>query len=188
MLFAIRALARAGAATFCATSILASLPASAQEPYPRRPVKVIIPYAPGGSADNVGRIVSKQLAVNLGQPFIVENTGGSGGIAAMNSLLRSPADGYTLFLGDAGQWAINAALYKKLPYDPLTDLVPVATLTYAPLFLVVHQSVPAGSLKELVALIKSKPGAYSYASSGIGSPHHLAMETFKSALGLDRWA
>lgn len=181
----IRALARACARACGAVLMLASVSAFAQDPYPRHPVKIIIPYAPGGSADNVGRIVGKQLGSILGQPFIIENTGGSGGIAAMNSLLRSSADGYTLFLGDAGQWAINVALYKKLPYNPLTDLVPVSTLTYAPLFLVVNQSVPANSLQDLVALIKSKPGVYSYASSGVGSPHHLAMETFKSALGLD---
>ena len=156
----------------------------AQE-YPSRPVKIIVPYAPGGQADSGVRIIATALTQQLGQAFVVENIGGSSGIAAMQTAMKAPADGYTLVYNDAGHWAINPALYTtKLPYDSLRDLAPVGLFGYSALFLVTPASFPANTLQELIALVKAKPDFYTYASSGVGSPHHLAMEDFKAALGL----
>lgn len=155
----------------------------AQE-YPNHPVKIIVPYAPGGQADSGIRIIANALTQQLGQPFVVENISGSSGINAMQTAIRAPADGYTLIYSDAGQWAINSALYTKLPYDTLRDLTPIGLFGTTALFLVAPPSFPGNNLKELVALVKAKPGFYTYASSGVGSPHHLAMEDFKARLGL----
>lgn len=155
----------------------------AQE-YPSRAVKIIVPYAPGGQADSGVRIVANSLTQQLGQPFVVENISGSSGINAMQTAIRAPADGYTLVYSDAGQWAINPALYSKLPYDTLRDLAPVGLFSHTGLFLVAPASFPANNLQELVALVNAKPDFYNYASSGVGSPHHLTMEDFKAKLGL----
>ena len=156
----------------------------AQE-YPSRPVKIIVPYAAGGQADGGVRVIANSLTQQLGQPFVIENISGSSGIAAMQAAMKAPADGYTLVYSDAGQWAINPALYStKLPYDTLRDLVPVGLFGYSALFLVAPAAFPANTLPELIALVKAKPDFYTYASSGVGSPHHLAMEDFKAALGL----
>ena len=156
----------------------------AQE-YPSRTVKIIVPYAPGGQADSGVRIIANSLTQQLGQAFVVENISGSSGIAAMQAAIKAPADGYTLVYSDAGQWAINPALYTtKLPYDTLRDLAPVGLFGYSALFLVTPAAFPANTLQELIALVKAKPDFYTYASSGVGSPHHLAMEDFKAALGL----
>ena len=156
----------------------------AQE-YPSRPVKIIVPYAAGGQADSGVRVIANSLTQQLGQPFVIENISGSSGIAAMQAAMKAPADGYTLVYSDAGQWAINPALYStKLPYDTLRDLVPVGLFGYSALFLVAPAAFPANTLPELIALVKAKPDFYTYASSGVGSPHHLAMEDFKAALGL----
>jgi tripartite-type tricarboxylate transporter receptor subunit TctC len=141
--------------------------------YPNRPVKIIVPYAAGGQADSGVRILANALSQQLGKPFVVENIGGSSGISAIQ-----------LMYNDAGHWAINPALFAKLPYDTLRDLAPVGTFGYTGLFLVASSSFPANNLQELVALVKAKPDVYTYASSGVGSPHHLTMEDFKAALGL----
>jgi tripartite-type tricarboxylate transporter receptor subunit TctC len=158
--------------------------ASAQN-FPTRPIKIIVPYAAGGSSDIVGRIAAQHMGALLGQPIVVENIGGSGGIAAIETLMRSPADGYTLLVADAGHWAINPALQRKLPYDAVKDLAPVGMITTSALYLIVHESVPANTLQELVTLVKANPSKYTYGSSGIGSVHHLSMEAFKAGLGLD---
>ncbi len=124
--------------------------------------------------------------MQFGNPFITENIPGANGVAALNALLKMPPDGYTLFYGNAGTWAINTALDPKLPYDPQKDLAPIGLIGESTgLFLAVAGSVPANTLKELVAMVKSRPDAFSYASSGFGSIHHLIMEDFKASLGLN---
>jgi tripartite-type tricarboxylate transporter receptor subunit TctC len=161
-----------------------TFPGHAQD-YPTRPIKLIVPYAPGGAADVVARTVALPMGEILGQPFVVDNRSGAGGIPGMEALAKAAPDGYTIGIADAGQWAVNAGLYSKLPYNALRDYAPIGIVATLSLFLVVHESVPANSLQELVTLVKGKPGFYNYGSSGTGTVHHLTMETFKSALGLD---
>ncbi len=153
--------------------------------YPNRPIKLVVPYAPGGFPDTVARVVGQRVGEVLGQPLVVDNRPGAGGIAASEFVMRSPADGYTLLLMDNAHWAINPALNPKLSYDPLRDFAPIALVAMAPLFLAVNASVPATNLQELITLVKSKPNQFNYGSSGIGSLHHLAMEMLKSRTGLE---
>lgn len=174
----IRKLALAFAAALC------TFAAQAQE-FPSRPLKIIVPYAPGGAADVVARLIAPSMGEILGQQFIVENRAGASGIPAVEAAAKSPPDGHTLLIADAGQWAINSALHAKLPYDATKELAPISKVTTLSLFLVVHESVPANSLQELVALAKAKPGSLNYGSSGTGTVHHLTMEAMKAALGLD---
>lgn len=171
----------------CATTALFGcllcVVAQAQD-YPLRSVKMVVPYAAGGQGDSSIRIIANALTAHLGQSFVVENLAGSSGINAIQTVMRAPADGYTLVYNDNGHWAINPALHKKLPYDSLRDLAPVGLIAQSTLFLVATASFPANTLQELVAAVKARPDAYTYASSGIGSPHHLTMEDFKAGLGL----
>ena len=154
--------------------------------YPNRTVRIIVPNAPGGQPDIALRVLAQQFSAQFGQPFVVENIPGANGVAAINALLNSPPDGYTLSYGDAGHWAINKLLNPKLAFDPLKDLAPVGMYGETTgLFLVVNDTMPAKTLQELVVLVKSRPGAFSYASAGVGSIHHLIMEDFKASLGLD---
>ncbi len=153
--------------------------------YPSRPIKIVVPYAAGGSPDIVSRIISQPLSVALGQSVIVDNLPGSSGIAAIEQVKRAVPDGYTLITADAGHWAVNRLTKKQLPYNFERELQPISMLSTSSLFLAVHESFPATNLQELVAAVKAKPGFYSYGSSGIGSLHHLTMEAFKTGLGLD---
>lgn len=158
--------------------------ATLAQDYPVRSVKMVVPYAAGGQGDSSIRIIANALSAQFGQSFVVENLAGSSGINAIQTVMRAPADGYTLVYNDNGHWAINPALYKKLPYDSLRDLAPIGLIAQSTLFLVASASFPANTLQELVAAVKAKPDAFTYASSGIGSPHHLTMEDFKAGLGL----
>ena len=153
--------------------------------YPSRPIKVIVPYAPGGLPDTIARLVGAKIGEPLGQTLVVENLGGAGGISGVSEVVKAQPDGYTVLVADVGQIAINPHLFAKLPYAPLKDLAPVSLIGVAPLFLVAHPSVPASSVKELIALAKSQPGKLYYGSSGIGSVHHLATEALKSGFGID---
>src|SRR2546423_9309278 len=160
--------------------------ASAQaQNYPARAIKIIVPYAPGGLPDTMTRLVGGKLAEPLGQAIVVENMGGAGGINGVAEVVKATPDGYTLLVADVGQVAINPHLFSKLPYAPLKDLAAVSLIGTSPLYLVAHPSVPANSLKELVALAKSQPGKLNYGSSGIGSIHHLASEALKAGFGID---
>ena len=159
-------------------------PARAQD-YPSRPIKILVPYAAGGSPDIVARIIAQPMSVALGQPVFVDNLPGSSGIAAIEVVKKAAPDGYALIGCDAAHWAVNRFTKKQLPYNFEKDLAPVGMLSTSSLFLAVHESFPATNLKELVAAVKAKPGFYSYGSSGIGSLHHLTMEAFKAGLGLD---
>jgi len=153
--------------------------------YPQRPIRVIVPYAPGGLPDTIARLVGAKLADSLGQQIVVENLPGAGGINGVNEVVKAQPDGYTLLIADVGQVAINPHLFSKLPYQPLKDLAPVSLIGTSPLYLVAHPSVPANSLSDLVALAKKEPGKLNYGSSGIGSIHHLATEALKAGFGID---
>ena len=153
--------------------------------YPDRPIKLIVPYSPGGLPDTMARIVAQRMSESLGQQVIIENKAGASGILGTEAVAKSPPDGYTLLVADVSQLAVNPALYPKLPYNTLKDLTPISLVGVSPLFLVVHESVQAKSLDELIALAKAKPGTLSYGSSGIGSQHHLTMEALKTPLNLD---
>ncbi len=157
--------------------------AQAQD-YPLRSVKMVVPYAAGGQGDSSIRIIANALTAQFGQSFVVENLAGSSGINAIQTVMRAAPDGYTLVYNDFGHWAINPALYKKLPYDSLRDLTPIGLIAQSTLFLVATGAFPANTLQELVAAVRARPDVYTYASSGIGSPHHLTMEDFRAALGL----
>jgi len=159
--------------------------ASAHAQYPARPIKVVVPYAPGGLPDTITRLVGTKLGESLGQSIVVENMGGAGGISGVTEVVKAPPDGYTLLVCDVGQVAINPHVFSKLPYDPLRDLATVSLIATSELYLVAHPSVKADSLKELVALAKAQPGRLNYGSSGVGSIHHLATEALKTGFGID---
>jgi tripartite-type tricarboxylate transporter receptor subunit TctC len=146
---------------------------------------VIVPYAAGGLPDTMARLVGQKMSESLGQQMVVENRGGAGGIVGTSEVAKAAPDGYVLLVADVGQIAINPHLFAKLPYDPLKDLVGVSLMGTSALYLVVHPSVPANNMAELIALVRSQPGKLSYGSSGTGSIHHLATEALKVGLGLD---
>jgi tripartite-type tricarboxylate transporter receptor subunit TctC len=153
--------------------------------YPSRPIRAVIPYAPGGVSDLVLRALSDPLAQRLGQPVVIENRAGGGGTIAAGQLARAAADGYLVMLGTGGNLAMAPSLYKSLPYDPQKDFAPIAMVARGQLALVIHPSVPASSVRQLVSLARTRPGQLNYASSGVGSPLHLAMELFKSVTQLN---
>jgi tripartite-type tricarboxylate transporter receptor subunit TctC len=152
--------------------------------YPTKPVKIIIPFSAGGPADVYARYLGQRLEKPLGQPVVVENRVGGGGVIGADAVVKSAADGYTLLMM-SNTHTVNESLRPKQPYKLMTDLVPVSPVNYSDLLLVVHPGVPAKDLKELIALAKSKPGALNYASSGPGTPYHMAGELFKAMAGLD---
>jgi tripartite-type tricarboxylate transporter receptor subunit TctC len=147
--------------------------------WPTRPVRIVVPFTPGGSTDILGREIAQKLAEALGQPFVVENKPGAGGSIGAAAVAGAPPDGYTLLMGHIGTLAVNPSLYKTLPYDPRTAFAPVALVARVPNVLVVNPNVPARTVAELVALAKAKPGSLRYASGGNGSAAHIAMEYFK---------
>ena len=150
--------------------------------YPTKPVRLVVPFAPGGGSDFIGRLVAQKLAERLGQPVIVENRPGAGGTVGAELAIKSPPDGYTLLLCPAS-YTVNANLYK-LTFDPLNDITPVAQLARGPYLVAVHPSVPAKTLAELVAIAKADPNKLSYASSGNGSHVHVATEYLLSTAGV----
>src|SRR5262245_46631055 len=158
-------------------------PAQADE-YPSRPIRLIVPYAPGGGADSVARIVAKRVGETIGQPIVIENRGGAGSILGTEMVQKAAPDGYTLLLGQSGPISINPAVYKDLRYDPIKDFAPVTMTTAYPYVLVVNAKLPAKSLKEFVALAQSTPGGLNYGTTGIGAANHLVTELFNSKAGL----
>lgn len=153
--------------------------------YPAKTLKIIVPFAPGGISDVLARVLGQKLNESWGQPVVIENRPGAGTTIAADFIAKSPPDGYTLYFIDLTTHAINASLYRKLPYDSIKDFAPVMLVTSTPLMLVSHPSVPAKSVKELIALAKSKPGQLNIAHSGLGTITHLTGEMFKSTLGID---
>jgi tripartite-type tricarboxylate transporter receptor subunit TctC len=159
--------------------------AFAQADYPNRPVRMIAAAAPGGNPDVLARLLSQKLTGVFGKPFVVENVPGAGGVVAAKMVAAVPPDGHVLMLGDSGAMAINVALNADLGYDPLKDFTAITALVTVPTVLVVHPSVPATTLQELIALAKSKPGQFAYGSAGPGSIHHLTMAIFAAQTGID---
>jgi tripartite-type tricarboxylate transporter receptor subunit TctC len=157
--------------------------ASAQS-YPEKPVRMIVPYAPGGPTDVITRLVAQRLTDHVGKQFFVENMGGGGGNIGMGRAAKAAPDGYTVLVVNPS-YVINPTLYDKVPYEFEKDFDPVTLMVLTTLVLAVHPSVPARTVSELVALIKANPGKYSYASPGTGTPGHLVGEQFRLSLGLD---
>jgi tripartite-type tricarboxylate transporter receptor subunit TctC len=172
--------------TLVATLVLAvgcAMPVAAQT-YPTKTIRLIVPYPAGGATDFFARLVFPKMGEALGQPIVVENRPGAGTAIGASEVARSAPDGYTLLLGDAGTYAFNPTLYKKLSYDPAKDFAPVSLTGRFALILAVNPSMPAKSVKEFVAAAKSEPGKINYGAPGPGSPIHLAMEFFKQRAGL----
>ena len=153
--------------------------------YPTRPVRMLVSYPPGGPSDLTARLAAPHLSDALGQQFIIDNRGGAGGTLAVGLLTQSAPDGYTLLMSAGGEIVIAPNLRLKLPYDPTKDIIPISRVGSSQLVLVVHPSVPAKSVKELVAMAKAKPGSINFASAGSGSTAHLAGEQFKFLAGID---
>ena len=168
-----------------AAAVLLALaaPATAQSDYPNRPVRLIIPFPPGGSNDVVGRMIGTQLSEKLGKQVIIDNRAGAGGVVGTEIASKAPADGYTLLVISLAH-AVNPWLYK-LPYDPVKDFAPIGVMGSGPNVVVVHPSLPVNSIKDLIALAKKQPGELQYASAGIGSFQHLGGELFKLEAGVD---
>ena len=176
--------ARSSLVLLCATLAVTVLPAAAQQ-YPARPVRLVLGFAPGGASDTMARTVATRLSENIGQPVVIDNRPGAGGNIAAEIVAHSAPDGYTMLLGNNGILAINVSLYPKIGFDPVKDFAPVVLIASQPNILVVNPSVPARSVKELVALAKSKPGQLNYASPGAGTTGHLAADLFKTMAGVN---
>src|ERR1700720_2886904 len=170
------------AAAFFAAPLLAT-PGAAQD-YPVRPVKIIVPFGAGGPADVTARLIGNILQETFGQPFVVENRTGAGGVIGTVEAAKSPPDGYTLLMMSNTQTA-NESLMPQRKYELMRDLAPIAPVNYSDLVIVVHPSVRAKTLAEFIALAKSQPGKLNYASSGQGTPYHMAGELFKTMAGID---
>jgi tripartite-type tricarboxylate transporter receptor subunit TctC len=164
--------------------VLCSAGALAQA-YPAKPVRLIVPFAPGGSTDVTARVLAQKLTESWKQQVVVENRAGAGGNIGADAVARAAPDGYTLLLATTGVMAINHRLYKTLPYDALKDFAPVTQIGALPLILIVHPSLPAKSVKDLISIAKAKPGQLSFASSGVGSATHMTAELFKLMSGVD---
>lgn len=169
------------AAGACAASLLHAVPAAAQA-WPTRPVRIIVPFAVGGPADNYARFLAQRLPEQLGQPFVVENRPGAGAVIGTDAVAKSPADGYTLLLM-SNTHTVNETLVASKPYSLVRDFVGVAPINYSDLVLVAHPSVQAANVTQLLKLAKERPGRLNYASSGTGTPYHMAGELFKSMSG-----
>ena len=163
---------------FCAGRALA-------QDYPNRPVKIVVPFGAGGGTDALARFLARGLEQRLGQPFIIENRGGSGTTLGATAVARSDPDGYTIMLGTASTFAAAPGLYKRLAYDPTKDFSPIMLLATVPFVLTVNPSLPVNSVQELIALAKSKPGELTYATAGVGSVHHMFSELLMSMTGID---
>lgn len=173
----IRFLCAAALSLICASASLA------QSAYPIKPVRIVVPFTPGGSSDILARAIGHELGKTLGQSFMIENVAGAGGSIGAEKVAKSAPDGYTLLMGHIGTLAVNPSLYPNLPYQPLKDFAPVAWVARVPNVLVVNKNVPVQNLQGLLALAKSKPGQLNYSTGGNGSAAHLATEYFKMQTG-----
>jgi tripartite-type tricarboxylate transporter receptor subunit TctC len=153
--------------------------ASAQSAYPSKPIRLVVPFTPGGSTDILARAIGNELTQSLGQAIIIDNVPGAGGSIGADRVAKANADGYTLLMGHIGTLAVNPSLYPKLPYDPVKDFAPVAWVARVPNILVINPAMPAADFKAFMALVKSKPGHYNYGSGGNGSAAHITTEYLK---------
>ena len=172
------------AAIFIVFACLVSPPPARSQPYPTRPITILIPFPAGGSADTLARLIGAKLSDSLGQAVVVENKPGAGGNLGTDAVAKAAPDGYTLLLAPSSI-AIAPSLYSKLPFDPIKDFAPVTLIGSIPMVVVVNPEFPAKTILELVALAKAKPGEITYASAGNGSTNHLAVELFKIKTGID---
>jgi tripartite-type tricarboxylate transporter receptor subunit TctC len=163
--------------------LLTGLGAGAQ-PYPDKPIKLVVPFAPGGSVDIVGRILAQALGEELKQSIVVENRAGAGGNIGFEAVAHAKPDGYTLLMASSNL-AVNVSLYRTIGYDPLKDFAPISLVAIQPNVLMVHPSLPVKTVPELIAYAKANPGKLNFGSSGIGASQHLAGELFKSRAGVD---
>lgn len=159
--------------------------AAAAQPYPSKPVRIIVPFPPGQAADIFARMAAERLAAKWGQGVAVENRAGGGGIPGVMAAKQAAADGYTILVGTSGTLGVNPNIYTSIPYDPLKDFAPASNLFIAPLVLVAHPSFPASDVKALVAAAKARPGTINYASAGPGTAQHMTGELFKHRAGVD---
>jgi tripartite-type tricarboxylate transporter receptor subunit TctC len=172
--------------TLMAAIAAAAVPASHAQsgPWPSKPIRYIVPFAPGGTTDILARVVGEKLGIALGQTIVVENKAGQGGSVGAGELARAAPDGYTIGGGTISSHAINASLYEKLTYDPVTSFEPITMYVTLPNVLVVHPSVPAANLREFIALLKANPNKYAFGSAGVGTSQHISGELFKSLAGV----
>ena len=170
-----------GAAAWCG---IGARSAAAQQGFPNRPIRLVVPFPAGGPTDIVARPLALLLSASLRQQVVIENKGGAGGAIAADMVAKSAADGYTLLMGTVGTHAINPALYKKLPYDPVRDFTPLGLAASAPVAVVVSTATPYGNLGALIAAARKQPGEITYASAGNGTPGHLTGEMFAKAAGI----
>ncbi|WP_454688585.1 Bug family tripartite tricarboxylate transporter substrate binding protein [Achromobacter aloeverae] len=175
---------KVGAALARLALCAAILPGAAQAAYPDRPVRVIVPFAAGGGADIVARLVFKGVGEQLGKAFIIDNRGGAGGIVGADAVAKAEPDGYTLLLGQSGPNAINPSVFSKLPYDARKDFAPITQLTRYPYVIAVKKQLPVDNLKALIDLAKRKPGTLTVSTAGQGSSAHLAIELFMRQAGI----
>lgn len=173
---------------FVATAIMLAswggIPATAQDRWPTKPVRIVVPFAAGGSTDAIARMVGQKLAVLWGQPVVIENRAGAGGNLGADAVAKSKADGYTLLMA-SGSITINPYIYKSMPFDTKKDLVPITNVASGPMLLVVPERSAVKSVKELIALAKTTPGAVTFGSAGVGSQVHLAAENFANAARIE---
>ena len=162
------------------------IPDAHAQGYPVKPVRLVVPFAPGGGSDTVGRMLGQKLGALFGRQFVIDNRAGAGGRIAAELVAKAPPDGYTLLFATSSVMATAPALYSKLPFDMPKDYAPVALVAYAVHVLITHPSVPATSVKDMIALAKARPGTFTYASSGAGGPAHLSGELFSSMAGI-KW-
>ncbi len=173
------------AALFGSMVLVSPSNAAETQPYPSRPIRLLVPTSPSGASDTLARVVASELTQQWGQQMVVDNRPAGHGIVAMGALAQSPPDGYTLLLGNIGVIAINPGLYSKLPYDTFRDFTAVSLTTKQPFLLAINADVPGRTVAEFVQLAKAKPGQLSYGSGGNGSGTHVAMEMFKQRVGID---
>jgi tripartite-type tricarboxylate transporter receptor subunit TctC len=172
------------AALIAATAAFLCTKATAQD-YPTKNVTIVVPFAAGGAGDILARILSPRLEKAFGKPFVVENKPGAGGVIGAVATARAPADGHTIMIAPSPTMAVNVTLYKKLPYDPVADFVPLAMAAQTPFVLVVNPSLPVKSVADLIKWVKAQKGKVSYATAGAGVPHHLFAELLKSMTGIE---